>query len=282
MQDPFTIRPSSLPTWADCPRRWAARHLTVFIKDAGYKLQPTRPTHCGAAVGSGVHAGAAFTLDAKRLTGELGNATEAEDRAVMELRARASEGVVWDGMTGDIGTAQRQVARMTVAYRRYIAPAITPLMVEERLQADLGDGWTLSGQPDTLAGNPDEVLRDLKTGTTQRANGLQYGAYIVLLRAHHHEPKEIVEDFLPRAAIKKEQPPPISVPSPPMAVAQEAWEVIQEIKDRTDAFVVRQRGNRLPPHGAFRANPSSMLCGPKWCAAWGTKFCEVHKQEKTA
>ena len=274
-----TIRPSSLTTWADCARRAAARQLSAEIQAAGYTLRQEARTHVGAAVGSGVHASAAYTLETKRQTGEIGAASEAEDRAIQEFDARAQFGLGWDAVTDNVSTAKKQVVRMSKAFRTHLAPVIEPILVETRLVADVGDGWSLSGQLDTLNGDPDSALRDLKTGARQRGNGVQYGAYTMLFRGHGYQVSRISEDFLPRVRLDKEQPAPIPTAIDLQAAIYDAWEIIDEIKRTTAVFQTRLADpNGRPPHAAFKANPASQMCGEKWCSAWGTKFCTAHRR----
>jgi hypothetical protein len=274
-----TIRPSSLTTYADCSRRWAARQLVAEIKEAGYRLRFEAPTHIGAAVGSGVHAAAAYTLGEKRESGTLGNDSEAEDRAIEEFEARAEHGLMWDDTTDTLGVAKRQIARMTKMYRRTLAPEIEPLLIEERLEGDLGDGWSISGQLDTLNGDPDAALRDLKTGTRQRANGVQYGAYVMLFRGHGYTVDRISEDYLRRVRIDREQPEPEEHPIAIGPAIEDAWALIEDIKRSARIFENRLSDpNGRAPHTAFRANPGSSMCGDKWCTAWGTDFCKAHRR----
>lgn len=278
---PYVVRPSSLPTAPDCYRRWAARHLAPLVAEAGYTLAVRRPLHVGAAVGSGVHAAVGYTLQAKLTTGELGNATEAENRAEAEFMARAEFGVMWDSTTDDLPTAKKQLQRMNRSFRRYLAPDLIPLVVEQRLEADIGDGWIMSGQGDNLSGNPDALVRDIKTGTTQRANGVQYASYHGLFQVHGYHPTGMVEDFIPRAKLRDEQPPPTSTPIAVGPAIEEAWAIIDDIKRGTAEFEKRlAEQNGRNPAGAFRANPASQLCGAKWCTAFGTDFCRAHKGAK--
>lgn len=273
------IRPSSLTTWADCGRRWAAQHLTTEIEGAGYKLQVGRVTHVGAAIGSGVHAAASYTLEEKRRTGELGNDTEAEQRAVAEFEERAEWGLDWDDASDSVNVAKRQVARMTRSYRRHLAPEIEPIIIEQRLNAVVADGWELSGQMDDTTGDPDTIIRDLKTGTRQRANNIQYGAYGLILHAHGYNVRGLIEDFIPRVKIKEEQPRPYSTDIPLQAAAQDAMEAVEDIIRSTNEFERRLAApSGRPPHAAFRANPGSSLCSPRWCRAWGTDFCAAHRK----
>lgn len=273
-----TIRPSSLTTYLDCGRRFAARHLADDIAAAGYLLHKQRPVHVGAAVGSGVHAAAGYTLSEKKATGSLGADSEAEDRAIEEFKARVEYGVGWDDTTADLPTAQKQIQRMSRSYRRHLAPVITPLLVEERLTADIGDGWEVSGQLDTLAGDPDNIVGDLKTGVQQRANGVQYATYAMLFSAHGYVVRGIVEWFLPRVRLSKEQEPPRTTNIPLAAAQADAWEALEGIKRDTDLFMQRVADpSGRPAPSAFRANPGSSLCSAKWCPAWGTDFCQSHK-----
>jgi len=273
------IRPSSLTTYADCARRWAAHHLSGEVATAGYTLQAQRVTHVGAAIGSGVHAAASYTLEVKRSSGELGNDTEAEQRAVAEFENRAEYGLDWDEATGNLSTAHRQIVRMTKSYRRYLAPEIDPIIIEQRLEAHVAEGWTLSGQMDDTTGDPDTIIRDLKTGTRQRANNIQYGAYGLILHAHGYKVRGLIEDYIPRSKIKDEQLPPHSTEIPLQAAAVDAMETMEDIIRSTNEFERRlasQTGRA--PHSAFRANPGSSLCSPRWCRAWGTDFCTAHRK----
>lgn len=273
------IRPSSLSTYADCPRRYAATHLGGIVQEAGYNLEASLRSHIGAAVGTAVHAGAAYTLEYKLHHGDdLGNAIEAEERADAALKAEVQFAPQWDETTASLSTAQQQVRRMVRSYRKHLAPTLTPLIVEERLEVDVGGGWRLSGQMDgVMAGDPSEQVRDLKTGTRRRANGLQYGAYAVILHSHGHPIRSIVEDYLARVRLDREQPPPQAFPVEVAPAAQEAWETIAAIKSAADEFTnLAADASARPPHLAFRANPASGLCSQRFCKAWGTTFCTIH------
>jgi hypothetical protein len=281
----FGIRPSYLPSWPDCPRRTAARLWRDVIETAGYELRQPGAS-VGAHVGTGVHEGANYTLSTKLESGELGAESEATDRAVEAFTTRLEdEGVTWDQATPNKSTGQKQVERMTKKYRSTLAPQVQPVLVEQRLEADLGDGWYISGQADLLAmetpyGSPEYLrLRDLKTGTTMRANGLQYIAYSMLLRAHEYAVKDAVEDFLRRVPLKQPQPEPETRTLPAGPMEHEAMEIIGEMTSSLGEFIRRVSEGDKPPESAFRANPQSVLCGSKWCPAHSTSFCKLHKPE---
>ena len=276
---PKTIRPSSLTTAADCLRRFAAHQLTDRVAAAGYVINNPRPIHIGAAVGSSVHAAAAYTMLRKRSDGTLGSDAEAADAAQAEFDQRVEYGVSWDQVTDDLSTARKQIGRMTTAYRRNIAPRAAPVLVEDRLTADLGDGWTMSGQVDQMTGDPDAVLQDLKTGTLQRSNAVQYVAYGWIVKAHGYALRGIEEQFLKRVSLKKEQPPPLAIPIDMASHEADTWELIREIKMAADEFDRRVANPNGPPAPqAFRPNPASSLCSAKFCRAWGTQFCTAHRK----
>lgn len=271
------IRPSYLPSWSDCSRRTAARLFADLIKGAGYELRPL-PSTVGATVGSAVHASASYTLEHKRDDGTLGHEDEALDRAMAEFDRRAEEdGCLYDATTNSRNTAQQQIRRMSHSYRTVIAPELQPVLVEERLEVESGDGFVLSGQMDSLSAEPHRI-RDVKSGVRRRANAAQYGAYSMIARAHGHDVRQLAEDFIPRVRLDKPQPDPETHLIPIDVAEQEAWEIIADIRTSVSEFVRRVGDpNGPPPNGAFRANPMSQLCTDRYCAAWGTDFCRSHK-----
>lgn len=280
------VRPSSLTTYLDCPRRWAARHLTDEVTAAGYDLARAQPSGAGALVGSGVHAGNAYTLEQKR-AGIESAANDAVQAGIEGLRQRIqTEGAAWDETTPSVNTAEQQVARMIKTYLIHVAPQIRPLEVEERLEAVMSPTWILSGQVDALAlaatNTNSQVLRDTKTGTQRRANAVQYGAYALILEAHGFNPARLIEDFIQRVPLKKEQPAPASLHFDPAEAKRDAFEAIRALMRDTEDFRARQADpNGEPPHHAFRANPASSLCSLRWCPAWGSRWCKSHRPVST-
>jgi hypothetical protein len=275
------LRPSSLTDYLDCPRRWAARHIRDDVAAAGYVLRPRSAASAGALVGSGLHAGAGWTLEQMRDAGTAGTDADAVEVAIGELRARAdAEGADWDETTETMSVAERQVRRMTLTYRQELAPKIVPFEVEARLQADLAPGWVLSGQADLIAAERDasRTVRDTKSGTRARANGVQYGAYTLLWQAHGLTVSAIYEDYLKRVRLDREQPPPVTLVINVPQARMDAWETIQAVQRDAAEFQKRVEDPRgAPPPGAFRPNPASALCSARWCPAWGTSFCRSHR-----
>lgn len=251
--------------------------MTAEVEAAGYELQPKRPLHIGAAVGSGIHAAAAFMLTQKMQDDTLGSEGDAVDRAIAEFDERAAEeGLTFDDVTANVGTAQRQMQRMTRSYRTHLAPKLRPLLVEKRLLADVGKDTVLSGQGDVLTQGADGGIHDTKSGRTRRANAAQYGAYRLIFQAHGFHVSTIVEDFVPRMRMSAEQPPPQSTSISLDDATEQAIAVIEDIQRSVAEFERRLRGGEGAPHAAFRANPASVLCSPQFCRAHGTRFCRAH------
>jgi len=266
------VRGSYLSAYADCTRRGAARLFPDLVKDAGYRLNWLN-ANIGAATGTGTHAAAAVTLGEKAKTGELGNITEAEQAGLDALNEAVEYGVTWDPTSPDLNTAQKQVIRQHKIYRMRVATKIQPVTVEKRLNVRIDDlGLILSGQSDVIATTTDAELRDLKTGVVSRANGPQYGAYVLLQKAHGDPVLGVVEDYVERAPISKPQPEPVENKYNAERVAFLAESVLRRIRQDLDAWTTHQN-----PVLAWIANPNSMLCSEKFCPAYGTDFCFEHK-----
>ncbi len=271
MSQQITVRASSLSGYADCPRRTAAKTLKGEVEAAGYSLRET-PNNIGAIVGTAMHSGAAVSLTHKMRYGALGNATEAEHVALESLTEEMQKSeMLWDKATPDNNTAQQQTLRMVGALRSTILLTITPLEVEKRLQAIVSENIILSGQVDV---NLEDGITDWKSGTVRRANGPQYGAYLLLGRSNNiGNAHKATEYYVPRTTLKKEQPRPEVHPYEQAAAEQSAVSVLKHIE--RDLLDFRITGDR----NAFLANPSSVLCSDKYCPAWGTNFCKDHKKK---
>jgi len=254
------IRPSSLSSYIDCGRRAATKLFWREIADAGFVLRQLS-AGIGAATGTATYAAMAFMLKEKMLTGDLGNETEPDQRAMESLKEQIAPGVTFDTTSPDLNTAQRQVLRQAKSYRLYIAPKLNPVAVEQRYEAET-NGMMLSGQPDVAA----DGVHDLKTGKL-RANHPQYGCYSLLLRTHGIETPRIIEDFVPRISINKPQPEPQQIVYDVAQCETVAMSLIKKLERDYREFLETSDPN------AFMANPSSMLCSEKYCPAHSTSFC---------
>ncbi|MEF8794010.1 hypothetical protein [Thiohalorhabdus sp.] len=256
------IRVSALPQYPDCPRRTAAKLWRKTLADAGYELRDL-PQHVGGATGTGTHEAGAYALSERR-DGREANQQEAEQRGLQALEDAIQEGVVWDGTTPNLNTAQKQVLRQYHAYRDQIIPHTSPVEVEARFKATTPNGHTLSGQVDVL---DQAALRDTKTGNYQRVNVAQYGGYSLLLRSNGMAVPAIYEDFIRRVKVKEPQPPVEPKAYPVETAERVAWGIIQRMEADLADF------ERTGQAETFLANPTSMLCSPDFCPAFGTAFC---------
>lgn len=267
MSELIEIRSSSLPMWNDCPRRSAARVLRNEIQMIGIKLARENRS-IGAICGTATHAGAAFVLSTKMKDGTLGDEGAATDVAVESIRTSIKEEVVeWDATTASTRMAESAVVRQVKQYRKDVASKVEPKMVEQSLKAEWGPIY-LTGHVDLVT--QDDVLRDIKGGR-KRPNASQYGGYAQLLKANGIAVTGIIEDGIARVHDAKPQPPIDSRPIDIDVAKELAREVLNNIFDQVTEF----RTHNKPT--AFPANPQSMLCGPKYCPAWGGEWCQAWK-----
>jgi hypothetical protein len=254
-----------LPSYADCPRRAAAKQYTGLLRDAGFELRSLLPS-IGAAVGTATHAAAAHLLGGKLLRGVLAPVDESVDVAIAKLREEIAPGAEWDDTTPNLQVAEFQVRRLALAYAPHAA-AITPAAVELDLRATSGE-WNFTGHVDLLT--TDGHLDDLKTGAVRRPYQTQLGGYALLAEANTLTVRSTGITFIPRAPKTRPQPPPEQQAYELDNAKRAAWATINAIKRDVAAF--KANGD---PH-AFVANPMSMNCTKTYCAAWGTRFCKMH------
>ncbi len=274
-----TIRASSLTGYMDCPRRSAATMFRQEIEEAGYSLKE-RINGIAAAIGSGVHAGAAISLQEKATAGALPPLSVATDAAIETLKESVADGVTYEtkGTAQHFGHAESHVLRMTAAYHSVIAPKVEPIIVETRLEAQVAPGIILSGQADVVAREPGKV-RDLKTTKrVGKTHNPQIGAYSLLARTAGIDVTGAVVDEIERVTLKNPQPDPVSTDYEIELVENAAANVLRHVQGDLHVFRHGDADHRVLPGDAwaFPANPSSMLCGPKYCAAYGTDFCREH------
>lgn len=268
MTDSILVRASSLTGWADCPRRWAARHIADQVEAAGFALRRV-PNNIGAKIGTAVHAGAASMLRHKIKHGDLPEkASQAVEVGIESLTDEMKDGAQLDDTTPTINIAEQQVQRMISIYHIIVAPHIKPVAVELEMTARFSPTLRITGHMDVAE---DEEIHDTKTGVMQRPNHPQYGAYSLLRRSEGHTVNRFIEDYVPRGSAKKPQPEPVRTEYPVATCEQSARAVLRDIDRAVNAFAkTGDAWNFLP-------NPASMLCADRFCPAWGTDFCHAHR-----
>jgi hypothetical protein len=274
---PIVIRCSTLSRYSDCPRRTIASTNRAVIEAAGFKLRRLG-RGIGAAIGTAQAATWKFCLAEKAATGLLPPLSVATDHTTQSLADELAGEVEFDGPSGvthNARDAQLQSLAITGAYYRVIAPTIEPILVEQRLEAEIEPGIILSGQPDLICREPNRV-RDLKTGARRPgSHAPQLGGYSLLARTHGLDIESAAIDFVQRVAVRKPQPDPVSHPVPIAPAETAAASIIKHIAGDLATFRNGDPERRILPGDpwAFMANPSSMLCSPKYCPAFGTEFC---------
>lgn len=263
------IRSSMLPGYQDCARRAAAKQYASLVLAAGFEVRKLKPS-IGAAVGTAAHAVAEGILRA-RMEGRELQVKQAMEPALEGFREEIREGAEWDNTTPNLDTAVYQIGRISMAYAHGLPQDGQVVAVELSIKADAGDGFELSGHVDrvdmTEAG---AFIRDLKTGYVQRPYVQQLGCYSLLYRANYPDPVAAVGvDFVQRTPRTRPQADPEHHAYRVDLAERAAWSVIQRIKEDVTRFA--KSGN---PE-MFACNPMSMMCGPKYCPAHGTTFCEI-------
>ena len=266
----LTIRPSMLSGYPDCNRRAVARNFRPMLEELGFKLRDTT-TSVGAQVGSAVHAGAAYTMQA-RVDGVASTLIEAEHNALDTFdRVALDQGpTLFDPLSPNRNTAQTQIRRM-VNVHRSTTKHFKPIAVERGLSATFGD-FIVKGTFDVLTIEPGK-LRDLKTGRAYRPAEAQVGTYVALARSHGYKVDEVSVDFLPRVPINKAQPPVKEFKYNVDLTTRAAQITIDHVQRDLTEFRRRVAMEDSPAEDAFAYNNQSTLCSDKYCPAWGTNFC---------
>jgi hypothetical protein len=278
----ITIRASSLPRYADCPRRAASQIFRKEIEAGGYRLRRL-PHSIAASLGSATHRAAEVILREKSYTGELPGPDVGTDACLDHLSEALKQGETsFDQTTPSRGDAIRQGVSMSRLFYRSVAPLIQPLLIEHRLEANAGEGIILSGQADCIAVEPGQI-DDLKTGARNPGNfNAQIGAYSLLARSAGIPIEQGAIDFIKRVPVSKPQPDPIRITVPLALAEATAVNVLRHIAD--DLRVFRNGDDRLGlkagDPAAFMANPNSNLCSAKYCTAHSTTFCHEWRKSE--
>lgn len=265
----MNIRASMLPSYPDCPRRAVAKQYRRKFEKLGYTFRNLPPS-VGAAAGTAVHSGAEQLLRALH-AGKSITIEQALEPAITGFQEETGKGAIWDDTTPNSNVAIEQIRKMVTAYSQHLEMPATindEPAVELSLEANAGDGWTLTGHIDLVTATG--WVRDTKTGALIRPYHTQLGAYSLLVRSNKIIKVEgAAIDFIQRVGKTKHQPPRVEQTYPVRSCEREAESLIQRIKSDMAAFDGTQSV------GCFMANQMSMMCSDKYCPAWGTSFCEL-------
>jgi len=282
MTEPTIIRASALSSWPDCNRRGAARLFRHELEAAGFRLRHTARS-IGALIGTAVHRAAETMLTEKAASGALPPMSVATDCAVQSLGEQMRQGeIAFDGTgpTYNRNDADHQTLGMTRIYHQIVAPQVRPLLIEQRLEAEVTPDLILSGQPDLVSLEPG-AIRDLKTGVRRSASHApQLGAYSLLSRSLGLDIDEASIDFIQRVRPGRPQPDPLSKSEPVAQAETAATNILRHIEADLRTFRQGDPERRLLPGDpwSFQANPASILCSAKWCPAHGTDFCREGRE----
>jgi hypothetical protein len=266
----ITLHASTLPYYADCPRRSAIRIIPRLLEAQGYVFQRQQP-NIGAAIGHGTHAAAAH-LAAVKLLGEqpaenhLKNGIEL---GISGFREEIKDGVSFDGTTTTTNEAEKQIITLSTSVLYEIMPALNIVTSEPPPLRAAMQGIEFTGRWDIE--EPDGI-DDYKTGTSARACHAQLGGYSLLRTSNGREKsKRLTQIYLPRVSVKKQYPGAQRINYDVDICETTAYNTIKHIVRDIRNFETTQSPQ------VFMANPCSVLCSQKFCAAFGTEWCEFGK-----
>jgi hypothetical protein len=256
----ITIRPSSIQSYNDCARRAVLGIIPELLP-----IEPkTMPRNIGAVIGTACHHAARHLLEEIASDGcpIIGEAIEVAVESYTE-KISGSE-VQYDATTRSRTKGIDQVSgilRVFLPELSKIATIENIIAIERRVIADIGDGFDLSGQPDLILKTG---VFDWKFGGVSRPAHAQLGAYSLLQRSIGNRLTDGVICHVPRG---KET---ISQTRYDLSIAEKyayasVKKIIRDIKN------YRETENTE----IFTANPSSQICTPKYCKAYGTEWCQL-------
>lgn len=276
----FKLRGSAMGGFADCARRAAFRQFApIIVEKTGIEQKP-RIFSRQARVGHAVHKRLELLLIAK----DRGEQPDAEliDTAVGEVLVTGPEQryetdeiePAWDGLPENdeidsLETAQKMIGNMSDALKEAVE-AIDPAAIEPSISA-LIEGVEVSAHPDWLT--RDHKIGDLKShkGTEPKNYIAQFGTSAAILKEIGEEVTGLQQFNIQR--LKTKQSPLRIVEYDVKVATKYARTLIGRTANNLEAFI-----DSGDPE-SFNANPQSPLCSPRWCDAWGTEWCKVHKQQ---
>lgn len=260
-----TIRASSWPTLFDCSLRWYYQNVRGLRTPARGKSQ----------LGQGLHKATAV-YDTPRLTGGVGNLTEACD-ALMQTLQQPEHPVEWDD-----DFKQEKAEAIGLALTKNYADQIAPKHEYRAIEVNCNalDITTESGVV-RIQGTTDRVrvtddgregISDIKSGG--RAVGTDGRA---ITKGHHLQTG--IYKIMAEAALERVLDAPDEIIG--LQVAVNARVGCAEIADSRTPLVgdddspgLIEMAGRMLKSGIFPPNPRSMLCSPLYCG--GYSRCKFH------
>lgn len=262
------IRASSVSNYYDCPRRSATHLFRNLIVSSGFSLNEERQ-NVGAAIGGAMHAAVNYTMLYKiNNNNHPGYDDDAIQVAKTFLNVEAEKGLVYDKVTFNKFDAEKQVIRKVRRFRGDVAPLISPLHAEKEFVAQY-KGYEIIGHVDWIEVNHD--IGDAKGGKWKGWHAGQLGTYSMLAKSNGFNPQRLYDVHLRTVPLKEPEPEPEITNYSVSDCERIATYTLDDIISDLERF--RETGDRR----AFRPNPSSNLCDPKYCPAFGTNFCREHK-----
>jgi hypothetical protein len=272
----ISIRVSMLPSYADCPRRAAAKQWRRLIVDKGFDLRELEKP-IGTAVGDGGHEIARLLCIAKR-DGIAVMDYDVIDAGIEKFRDSSANGILFDETTSNKNDAEKQVQMLGRSFCAQVLPNVMPEIVEchdgsgqeVTRSARFEDRITITMHPDLET--RDNTIEDWKFGKLFPYTVPQLGGYS-LGRHSNGSPRPVGLTMwhLPRTSLKKAFPGASPHKYDVALCEKAAFATIS----RACADVTKFQESGEP--WCFPANPLSMMCSDKYCPAWGSNFCEVWK-----
>jgi len=282
----FIIRASSLPTWADCERRWAADNVSSLARrctEERTQSKDPKRKNFGALFGRAGHLGTQSMLE-DRLHGRDIDFWKGVDAAKENLTQEvlsemmAKRQLHWDQVTKnlDVGLAQLEsVLEKMLPF----CESVEPLLIEAELEMDWAPGVILRGHPDLVDRDGDTV--DLKFGA-RKANYIgQFGAYGWLLPNNKSEvyvrPRDFVLVHPPRSSWDKKAQ---YVKQKDIAIFRydfdacidSAYRQMEGIAAAVKKYESERKSDKRL--WVFNTNPNSKYCTKTTCRAYGTSSCD--------
>lgn len=267
----FRVHCSTLTTWVDCPRRWAARQLKEareICAGARPELKAEREAQLiGAVFGSACHVGAAAMLEDMRDLGKV-RYNRARDLALDYWReACAATPLTVDATTKTPSDGDKQINKTLGAFCVGYAQDARAELIEQPLEHDMGT-FTLAGKPDAVMS--DWYIDDHKFSSQPHPYQAQGGGYIILVAKNF--PTAAIPGMrlihTRRVGLAAPQPDPLVTTYDFDACLDSAWHQLEAIKRALREW------DSTKKVWAFNANPNSKFCTQKTCSAWGTPFCD--------